>query len=92
MPSEDPLINGDYGSQHTQGLQAGEDPSHLKTVVTLKHWDAYSLENSGNFTRHNFNAVVSQYALAGTYWPAFKQSVMEGKAAGVMCSYNALNG
>ena len=35
-------------------------------------------------SRNYSNAVVSQFALADTYFPAFKQSVMEGKAAGVM--------
>ena len=30
--------------------------------------------------------------LSSTYWPAWKASVQEGKAKGVMCSYNALNG
>jgi beta-D-xylosidase 4 len=92
--SEDPLINGDFGSQYTQGLQypAGGDPGHLKVAVTLKHWDAYSLENSDGFTRNNFNAVVSNYAFATTYFPAFQKSVVEGKATGVMCSYNAVNG
>jgi len=87
VPSEDPLLNGDFGSQYTQGLQEGKDPSYLQAVVTLKHWDAYSLENSGGFTRHNFNAVVSNYSLSHTYFPAFRQSVVEGGATGVMCEY-----
>ena len=76
----------------TRGLQLGEDERYLKTAVTLKHWAAYSLENSDNFTRHNFNAVVSNFALANTYFPAFKKAVVGAKASGVMCSYNSLNG
>jgi hypothetical protein len=44
--------------------------------------DAYSLENSDGFTRYNFNAVVSNYSLASTYWPAFKASVQQGGAKG----------
>jgi beta-glucosidase-like glycosyl hydrolase len=90
--SEDPLVNGFFGQLYSQGVQGGEDPNHLKTVVTLKHWDAYSLEDSDGFTRNNFNAIVSPFALADTYWPAFKQSVQIGGAKGVMCSYNAVNG
>ena len=54
-------------------------------VVTLKHFDAYSLEDADGFTRHNFNAIVSNFTLADTYWPAFKASVQTGKAKGVMC-------
>ena len=42
VASEDPLINGDFGSQYTQGVQMpGLDSSLLAGVSTLKHWDAY---------------------------------------------------
>ena len=95
VASEDPYYNGIFGTEYTLGLQTSKDDErYLQVVVTLKHWDAYSLEDvpSKNITRHNFNAIVSNFTLADTYWPAFKASVMDGKAAGVMCSYNALNG
>lgn len=82
VPSEDPLINGRFGVGYTVGLQNGTDPRYLQAVVTLKHWDAYSLEDADGFTRYNFNAVVSPYALASTYWPAFKASVQQGGALG----------
>ena len=35
---------------------------------------------------------VSAYDLAHTYMPPWEQAVREGKALGVMCSYNAVNG
>jgi beta-glucosidase-like glycosyl hydrolase len=73
-------------------FQTGEDNRFLKVAVTLKHWDAYSLEDSDGYTRHNFNAIISNATLADTYWPAFKASVVTGGARGVMCSYNAVNG
>ena len=92
VASEDPLVNGQHGVAYSTGVQEGEDPRYLKTVVTLKHWDAYSLEDSDKFTRHNFNAIVSNFTLADSYWPAFKSSVIDGQAHGVMCSYNAVNG
>ena len=86
-------MNGDFGSQYAQGVQyPGLDDTRLAGVATLKHWDAYNNENSDNTTRDNFNAVVSNFALAHTYFPAFKRSVVEGGALGVMCSYNAING
>jgi beta-glucosidase-like glycosyl hydrolase len=95
-PGEDPYLNGQYGQWHTQGLQEGEDKRYLQAVVTLKHWDAYSLEDNGDrskgITRHTFDAKVSKEDLAGTYFPAFKQAVRGGNAKGVMCSYNAVNG
>lgn len=92
VPSEDPYVNGRFGEEYTRGLQRGEDPRFLQAIVTLKHWDAYSLEGSDGFTRHNFNARVSKYSLASTYLPAFRRAVVEGGAAGVMCSYNMING
>lgn len=86
-------MNGDFGAQYSLGVQMpGLDDTRLAGVATLKHWDAYDLEDSDNATRHNFNAVVSFYALQGTYFPAFKKSIIEGGAGGVMCSYNAVNG
>ena len=50
------------------------------------------MENSDNETRHNTNAVVSEQDLADTYFPAFMSCANRGKASGVMCSYNAVNG
>ena len=92
VASEDPKLNGDYGVAYTTGLQASSaDPRYLQAIVTLKHWDAYSLEDSDGFTRHNFNAIVGPGDLADSYMPAFKASVEQGNAKGVMCSYNALN-
>ena len=38
------------------------------------------------------NAEISAYDLHSTYLPAFKTAVVDGKAKGVMCSYNAVNG
>jgi hypothetical protein len=74
------------------GMQGGSDPRFIKTVVTMKHFDAYSLENSDGYTRFNFDANLTNYSLAGTYWPAFRASVINGGARGIMCSYNAING
>ncbi|ETO19723.1 hypothetical protein RFI_17507 [Reticulomyxa filosa] len=61
-------------------------------IVTLKHFDAYSLESYNGTTRYNFNAIVSPYMFSDTYWPAFRISVQHGGAKGVMCSYNSVNG
>lgn len=91
-PSEDPLVNARYGVAYTRGLQDGEDKRFLQAVVTLKHWVAYSLEHFDGIDRMAFNAVVTRYDFVDTYLPAFKASVVEGKAQGVMCSYNRVNG
>jgi len=92
VASEDPYINGVFGTMYTKGLQEGEDDRYVQAISTLKHWDAYSLEDADNYTRHNFDAKISNYTLADSYFPAFKASVTEGGALGVMCSYNAVNG
>ena len=44
------------------------------------------------YTRHNFDANISHQLLADYYWPAFRSSIREAKAKGVMCSYNSVNG
>lgn len=53
MASEDPLVNGRFGAAYTIGLQngTGADSRYYQTIVTLKHWDAYSLEDSDGATR-----------------------------------------
>ncbi|ETI32779.1 hypothetical protein F443_20481 [Phytophthora nicotianae P1569] len=93
-PSEDPLINSKYGVAYTRGLQEGkrEDPRYLQAVVTLKHYIAYSYENYGGGNRKEFDAIVSPYDFADTYFPAFRSSIVDGNAKGVMCSYNSING
>jgi beta-glucosidase-like glycosyl hydrolase len=58
VPSEDPTVNGLFGQMYTIGLQTGEDSRYLQAVVTLKHFDAYSLENADGHSRHNFDAKV----------------------------------
>jgi len=73
--SEDPLLLADYAVAYTKGVQEGEDPRFLRAVSTLKHWVAYSLEDSDGHTRHNFCAEVTDYDLGATYFPMFKKAV-----------------
>lgn len=91
-PSEDPYVNGMYAVDYTQGLQQGEDKRYYLGIVTLKHWAAYSLENYKQYHRESFNAIVNPYDMADTYFPAFKRAIVQGKAKGIMCSYNSVNG
>lgn len=91
-PSEDPLVNSKYSVAYTKGLQEGKDKRYLQAVVTVKHYVAYSLEHYNGIDRMAFNAVVSNYDFADTYLPAFKASVVEANAKGIMCSYNSVNG
>jgi len=76
--SEDPHLNGLYSSTLIQGFQ-GNDPKHLAVAATCKHFVGYSLEAADNFTRHNFDAVISAFDMQDTYLPAFKMCVTRGK-------------
>ena len=69
----------------------------------MKHFDANSLEGKwdkngtfdpehGEISRHTINVDISDYDLADTYFPAFRKTVEDGGALGVMCSYNSVNG
>jgi hypothetical protein len=57
-------------------------PSITTTTITRLR-----RENSDNATRDNFNAIVSNFSLADTYWPAFQQTARTASPRGVMCSY-----
>eukprot|EP00730_Choanoeca_flexa_P003912 TRINITY_DN11537_c2_g1_i9.p1 TRINITY_DN11537_c2_g1~~TRINITY_DN11537_c2_g1_i9.p1 ORF type:complete len:775 (+),score=154.17 TRINITY_DN11537_c2_g1_i9:331-2325(+) len=89
--SEDPYLNGIYSINFVKGMQ-GDDERYLKLAATCKHFLAYSLEGYDNYTRHNFNAVVSDQDLQETYLPAFHACITQAHPAQVMCSYNEVNG
>ena len=50
------------------------------------------LEEADGEMRFYFDAQVTAQDMEDTYLPAFKAGVTEGHAAGVMCSYNQVNG
>eukprot|EP01064_Diplonema_japonicum_P029489 TRINITY_DN4791_c3_g1_i1.p1 TRINITY_DN4791_c3_g1~~TRINITY_DN4791_c3_g1_i1.p1 ORF type:complete len:803 (+),score=275.66 TRINITY_DN4791_c3_g1_i1:68-2410(+) len=93
VPSEDPILNGIFGAAITKGQQfSSDDPKYVMSIATIKHWDAYSLEDSDGFTRHNFDATLNNYTFSDTFFPAWRRTVKDAGALGVMCSYNAVNG
>lgn len=85
--SEDTYLTGIIGTAFVKGLQ-GNDPRYLKLAATSKHFVANNEENR----RNDGSATVDEISLREYYFPAFRQSVEEGKAASVMGAYNALNG
>lgn len=92
-PGEDPLVAGLYGSAYTQGLQQYTGTEDVvQSVVTIKHFLAYSIESYNGVERYNVDVKVSAYDMVNTYQPGWKKVVQFGKALGVMCSYNAVNG
>ena len=85
---EDPHLTGRMAVAFVTGLQ-GKDTRYLKVVSTPKH---YAVHSGPEPERHSFDARVSGRDLVGTYLPAFRTAVVEGKAASIMCVYNAVNG
>ncbi len=84
---EDPFLSGTMGVQFVKGLQ-GNHPRYLKTVATPKHFAVYNQETN----RFANNAIVPIRMLREYYLPAFEACIVEGKAASIMTSYNAVNG
>ena len=85
---EDPYLTSRLGVAFVKGLQ-GDDPRYLKVVATPKH---YAVHSGPEPERHSFDATASERDLQETYLPAFRATVVDGKAAAVMCAYNRLNG
>jgi beta-glucosidase len=85
---EDPYLTSRIGVAFVKGLQ-GDDPRYLKTVSTPKH---YAVHSGPEPERHHFDAISSERDLWETYLPAFRATIVEGKAAGIMCAYNRTNG
>ena len=85
---EDPYLTGLLGSAYVRGLQ-GNDPNYLKVVSTVKH---YAVHSGPEPERHSFDAVASRRDMQETYLPAFRKTIVEAGAVGVMCAYNRTNG
>ncbi|XP_068641508.1 probable beta-D-xylosidase 7 [Aristolochia californica] len=99
-PGEDPFVASKYAVSYVRGVQGDsfygqkspDGPDHLKASACCKHFTAYDLDDWKNVTRFTFDAKVSLQDLADTYQPPFKSCVQEGRASGIMCSYNMVNG
>jgi beta-glucosidase len=85
---EDPYLTSRLGVAFVKGLQ-GNDPKYLKVVATPKH---YAVHSGPEPERHRFDAAASERDERETYLPAFRATVMEARAASVMCAYNRTNG
>jgi beta-glucosidase len=85
---EDPYLTSILGVEFVKGLQ-GDDPKYLKVVSTPKH---YAVHSGPEPERHVFDARATERDMRETYLPAFRATVVEGRAEGVMCAYNRTNG
>ncbi|KAK9748967.1 hypothetical protein RND81_02G093500 [Saponaria officinalis] len=96
-PGEDPLVTGKYGMYYVRGIQGdgfggGTLRGHLQASACCKHFTAYDLDRWNNVTRYVFDAHVTAQDLADTYQPPFESCIQKGKASGIMCAYNRVNG
>jgi beta-glucosidase len=85
---EDPYLTATLGVQFVRGLQ-GNDPRYFKVIATPKH---YAVHSGPEPERHSFDAKAYERDLRETYLPAFRATIVEGKAYSVMCAYNRTNG
>jgi beta-glucosidase len=85
---EDPYLTSRLGVAFVRGMQ-GDDPRYFKTIATPKH---YAVHSGPESLRHTFDARPPERDLQDTYLPAFRATIVEGKAGSVMCAYNSLNG
>ncbi|KAL8523483.1 hypothetical protein ACS0TY_013443 [Phlomoides rotata] len=95
-PGEDPLVAGKYAVAYVRGIQGdrfeGGRNGHLQASACCKHFTAYDLDNWNGISRLAFDAKVTLQDMADTYQPPFQKCIQEGKASGIMCAYNRVNG
>lgn len=85
--SEDPFLTGAISTAYAGGM-AGDDPRHLKTAPTLKHYLANNNEVRRDRTSSNLRPRVKhEYDEA-----AFRPAIASNAATGVMAAYNLVNG
>ncbi|BAT81804.1 hypothetical protein VIGAN_03168600 [Vigna angularis var. angularis] len=94
---EDPLMNAKYSVVYVRGLQGdsfegGKLGESLQASACCKHFTAYDVDQWKGLDRFVFDARVSKQDLADTYQPPFQSCIQQGRASGIMCAYNRVNG
>ena len=84
---EDPYLTSQMGVAFVKGMQ-GNDPLHLKTAATAKH---FAVHSGPEGERDKFDAIVDEKDLRETYLYAFQKLVGAGVES-VMSAYNSING
>ena len=77
---EDPILLGEFGAALTRGVQRN-------AMAVVKHYALNSMENA----RFKVDVTADDATLHEVYLPHFRRVIEEG-VAGVMASYNAVNG
>ncbi|MGA5421942.1 glycoside hydrolase family 3 C-terminal domain-containing protein [Streptomyces lavendulocolor] len=85
--AEDPHLTSAIAVAYTRGLR-GDHPVHWRTAPVLKHWLAHNNETDRDTCSSSVRPrVLHEYDLR-----AFRAAVEAGGVAGVMPSYNLVNG
>jgi len=84
---EDPFLTARLGTAFVEGIQ-GEDPKYFRAIATPKH---YAVHSGPESTRHKADVDPSAHDLWDTYLPAFRATIVEGKADSIMCAYNRVD-
>jgi len=84
---EDPYLTARMAVAYVKGTQ-GDDQKYLKLAATLKHYAVNNQEKD----RTSLSARVSDRMLMEYWLPHFQAGIVEGHAASIMSSYNAING
>lgn len=82
---EDPYLTGQLGMAVVRGLQGPSDAQVLKAHACAKHLAVHS---GPEWSRHTYNAKISERDLRETYLPAFKDLVTKADVQEVMIAYN----
>lgn len=84
---EDPFLAGQMVKSYTKGI-VGENSSFYRAIPSLKHFYANNNERNRAFSSSNIEPRTKyEY-----YYRAFRPAIEAGYAAGVMTSYNSING
>lgn len=92
-PGEDAFfLSSLYAYEYITAMQGGVGPAVPKLVTVAKHFAGYDIESWRNHSRLGNDVNITQQDLAGYYTPQFRTAILQAKAKGLMCSYNAVNG
>ena len=86
---EDPYLTGQLGMAVVRGLQGPADARVLKAHACAKH---FAVHSGPEWSRHTYDARVSERDLRETYLPAFKDLVTKAGVQEVMIAYNRFRG
>ncbi len=86
---EDPFLTAKMGSAVVRGLQGDGSSKVLKTNACAKH---FAVHSGPEWSRHSFDARVTERELRETYLPAFKELATRAGVREVMIAYNRFRG